>query len=109
VNILLVPFHLFGFHPATVYLVAALFLILSLLDAYSARSKWILRAVGTAWILYGFWERYMTNWRSPTGDRAIRIDLLLVCPVVILFSVVGLIVAVKNFKNKRERQTDAVR
>ncbi|HEY0681898.1 MAG TPA: hypothetical protein VGD45_06190 [Steroidobacter sp.] len=42
-------------------------------------------------ILFAIADFYTSMWRSPTGDRAIRADLVLLLPLAVLALVVGLV------------------
>lgn len=50
------------------------------------------------WLAYAGWETYMTVWRSSTGDMAIRIDMVLFGPVLLLVALLGVITAIRGYK-----------
>ncbi len=89
---------LFVWHPAAAFVLAIAFASPCLTRAYSRRSKTILGTVSLAWFVYAVWETYMTNWRSPTGDMAIRVDMVFFGPVLLLLAVLGLITAVRGYR-----------
>ncbi|HBL17561.1 MAG: hypothetical protein A2X36_10025 [Elusimicrobia bacterium GWA2_69_24] len=83
----------FVWHPASAFIVAALFAIPCATKAYSPRSRKTLIAVAAIWGAYALWETYMTRWRSHTGDMAIRIDMALFGPVILLAAITGILTA----------------
>jgi hypothetical protein len=50
--------------------------------------NWVL--VG-CWLAFAAWEQLMWSWRSPTGDRAIRVDALFLWPMMGIVFIVGLL------------------
>lgn len=58
----------------------------------------ILGTVAFVWFAYADWETYMTTWRSPTGDMAIRIDLVLLGLVLLSVALIGVITALRGYK-----------
>lgn len=54
--------------------------------------------VALIWVLYGFWETYITNWRAPNGDMAIRIDLAIFGPFVLVSALLGVVTVIRGFK-----------
>lgn len=92
---------MFVFNPIAAFVVAIIFTTACFLKLYSGRSKKIILAISaTIWWLYSFLELYMTTWRSPTGDMAIRIDLVLFGPIILLFGILGFIVVIIGWKRK---------
>jgi hypothetical protein len=43
------------------------------------------------WLAFAAWEQYMWSWRSPTGDRAIRVDAIFLWPLMGIILIVGLL------------------
>ncbi len=75
--------------PAGALLIGVAFLVIAFL-----RKKKIPAFVGTMWLLYGVYEYLMYTRVLCTGECNIRIDLLLIYPVLMLATVIGLISAV---------------
>lgn len=45
----------------------------------------------TCWLAFALWEQIMWSWRSPTGDMAIRVDAILLWPLMGILFIVGLL------------------
>lgn len=77
--------------------IAILALLIALVFSLPLRggSSRRLRALGwllvASWISFAAWEQYMGLWRSPTGDAAIRADIVLLWPMMVVLFVVGVI------------------
>jgi hypothetical protein len=50
------------------------------------------------WAVYAAWEYYMLSWRSPTGDMAIRVDLVFLVPLLLIIATVGSIAFVSGYR-----------
>ena len=90
---------LFAWNPIAGFIVATAFAALCFIPRYTTRSKRIIGTAAFIWFLYGCWETYITGWRSPTGDMAIRVDLVLFSPVLVLTAFLGIITAIRGHKN----------
>ena len=97
-ELLFLPLQLFVWNPIAVFLTAGIFLSPCFLRAFGKPSRRVALVVGSLWLCYGFWETYMTHWRSATGDRAIRVDLVLFGPVLLLAALVWLITLWKGLR-----------
>lgn len=81
---------LFVHNPAVIFLVAGFFFagyLLARRSAPSRQAKWLLLPA-VAWTLWAAWELGIVLF-SPEAN--IRIDLLLIIPVVLLLSIVGIV------------------
>ncbi len=99
-EIILIPLQLFAFRPPAVFAVVVVFIIASFFKWYSLRAKVFLRGTAVIWLSYGGWETYMTSWRSPSGDMAIRVDLVLFGPFLLGVLLLGF--AILIFACKRD-------
>ena len=95
---LLWPMQLFVWHPFAALAMAAAFAGLLFLDSYARRPKVVLGVVALVWLAYAGWEAYVTQWRSSSGDMAIRVEMLLLGPVLLVALIVGLATAVFRYK-----------
>lgn len=77
-------------HPLLALLPAIVFLA-----SFSASKHRILLIVGIVWLLYSFYELAMKYRLLCSGECNIRIDLLVLYPVLLLASIVGIVVAVR--------------
>lgn len=99
-EILLLPFKLFAFNPIAVFIAAAFLAIPCFIKRYSRSARIVAGISAGIWLIYGFEEVYMTSWRSPTGDMAIRIDLILFGPWLLVVALVGLGAIVFGLKRR---------
>ena len=97
-DLILLPLKLFVWHPIAVFIAAFAFAVPCFTRVYSRRSKMILGTVALVWLAYAGWETYMTAWRSPTGDMAIRIDMVLFGPVLLFVAIIGVTTAIRGYK-----------
>ena len=86
IEFILSPFKIFTNFPLAALIPAILFFFLW----RKRRSKLILSAV-ILWVVYTAYESYMTYIWSPTVSGPIRVDILLVAPVLYLMSIVAVI------------------
>jgi len=85
-----IPFQIFLFFPVLTLIPAAAFLL-----AFIRQKRVILLAVSAAWLAYGSWEWYMHEW-SKTVVAPIRIDLLLIVPVIYVLTAFGIYYSLKK-------------
>jgi len=97
-DLMLLPLKFFVWRPAAAFIVAVAFAVPCFMRVYSVRSRTILGTVSLVWLSYAAWEAYMTAWRSPTGDMAIRIDMILFGPVILFAAIIGVITAIRGYK-----------
>ena len=76
-------------YPLLALLPAALFLVL-----YRASSRGVAAAAAVLWFLYTFYEYGMHQRLLCTGECNIRVDLILLCPVLWIVSLAGATVAI---------------
>ncbi len=97
---LLVALKVFAFNPIAAFIVAIIFTIAYFSKFYSGKSKRILGLITVIWWFYSFFELYMTTWRSTTGDMAIRIDLVLFGPILLISGAIGILTMIFGLKKK---------
>ena len=73
--------------PFAAFFVSAVFVVL-----YILRRGWMVLSAAALWALYGVYEYGMYLRLLCTGECNIRIDLLLIYPLLLLVSVVAVIV-----------------
>ena len=83
------PLQIFAFNPIAAMVVCGIFAIGVFNGSYTNKSRFVLGICSAVWLLYTSWELYMLNWRSPTGDMAIRVDLVVFGPLVLLVALIG--------------------
>lgn len=52
------------------------------------------------WITFLIWELYATQWAVVNNENLIRIDLLIILPVLLLITITALIRTFKNDTNE---------
>jgi hypothetical protein len=102
-ELLVTMFRIFPFNPVTA-LVIALFFASGALNKRRASTNRVILAISAAiWAVYAVWEYFMLTWRSPTGDMAIRIDLVFLVPLLLIVAVVGSIAFVNGYRKISQR------
>ena len=92
------PFGLLVWHPERIFWVAFFFLVVSGLYFILQRKYWPCLIATFAWTAYIFWEQHCKN----TGAN-IRVDLLLLAPVLFVISAYGL---VSGFRRRNSKPDD---
>jgi len=77
--------------PWPAFAVGAIFFTLS----WSTRSKLLITS-STAWILYGVYEYLMRFRVLCSGECNIRVDLLLIYPILLILSIIAVVTLVKQ-------------
>ncbi len=77
--------------PWLAFAVSAIFFALS----WSTWSKLLITA-STAWILYGVYEYLMRFRVLCSGECNIRVDLLLIYPILLILSIIAVVTLVKQ-------------
>ena len=97
-ELLLMPLKIFAFNPIAALIVSGIFTVGSLNKNYTSNSRLILGVSAFIWALYTGWEMYMLSWRSPTGNMAIRVDLVILGPVILLVAFFGFLTLFRGRK-----------
>jgi hypothetical protein len=90
--VLLAPFKYIALNSAVAFIISAAFFMLCFRKSFSPLSRIIIGAVTAVWIIFAFWERSMENWRSPSGDMAIRVDIVIIGPIVTIATLAAIFV-----------------
>jgi len=85
------PLTIFIAYPLLALVPAALFVVL-----YRASGRKVAAAAAALWLLYTVYEYGMHRRWLCTGECNIRVDLLLLYPVLWIISIVALIVAIRG-------------
>ena len=90
-ELIYLPFQVFLLFPPLAFIVAGVFLALFLNVRKRLNSvNFLLLITVIVWFVYGLWELYMHYW-SKTVVAPIRVDLLLIVPILYLISILGLV------------------
>jgi hypothetical protein len=89
-------FTIFVEHPERSALIAGIFFVLWLLlrNRGASGNPWRDRGLlisATAWSLYAIYE-FVVNWVTPEADM--RIDMLVIVPILLVATIVGIVLAV---------------
>lgn len=92
---------IFTGHPERAYLVALVFIALGLIDRRLARTDpetrpWAMFVPAAAWLLYA-----INEYGARHDDIAVRIDVYLIWPVIVLLSALFLGVWIQNLRRMR--------
>lgn len=94
-DILILPLHWFGEefigHPWIAFFPAIIFLLLY----RHKRSGWMM-AASLCWLAYTLYEFAMSLKLICTGECNIRVDLILVYPLLVVISTIALVIYLKN-------------
>jgi hypothetical protein len=91
------PLTVFVSQPLLALLPAAAFAVL-----YRASSRRLVGAAAVLWLLYAFYEYGMRRRWLCSGECNIRVDLLLLYPVLWIVSLVAVIVGIIALKRRRK-------
>lgn len=81
---------IFPFNPVAALTLSGMFAYGAYRKGRKSKQKKTLIVTAASWALYALWEMYMLNWRSPTGDRAIRVDLVFIMPLLLVSAAAGI-------------------
>lgn len=99
-EVLLSPITVFASFPLLGLGVSLLFVFGLISNKYRSGNKIIFGACAVSWFLFTVLNYYLLYWRSPSGDMAIRVDLVLLGPVMIFVTAVGGILLFKGYGKK---------
>jgi hypothetical protein len=105
-EILYLPFHIFLIFPYLAFLVAVPFFAFWYFYHRKVRIRSdcpkgiVLLTAGFIWVIYGIYEIFMYSW-SKSVIATIRIDLLLIVPVLYVISLVGMWGAWRSYRTMK--------
>lgn len=91
-ELLLATMQVFVDHPLVAFIFSMLFMMPCFLPHFSSRQKLVLCCSTLVWLLYGFWETYMSQ--VSAGSRG---DLAMLGPFVLFFAVIAVITIARGF------------
>ena len=98
-ELIYLPFQVFLLFPPLAFIVAGVFLALFLKIRKRQKSlNYLLLITVLCWLIYGLWEIRMHYW-SKTVIAPIRVDLLLIIPLLYLVSIAGFLSYYRLRKN----------
>ncbi|MGD8513972.1 MAG: hypothetical protein PVF52_00030 [Granulosicoccaceae bacterium] len=84
-------------HPLAAFVLSMVFMMPCFLPHFNSRQKLVLCTSTLVWLLYGFWEVYMSQVQAASAVPLGRTDLGLIAPFVLFFAVIGVITIIKGF------------
>ena len=86
----------FAAYPLLGLIVSGMFVYFASRKIFDLKSKIMLMIFAGLWALFSLSNYYWLNWRSPTGDWPIRVDLVLFGPPMLVITVIGVLVIIKR-------------
>lgn len=87
-------------HPLAAMLVALIFVIPVFFPRYIIRYKVVLIFCALIWLLYGYWEVFLAQWKPELTDIVERADIIFIGPLLIVSFSIGLITIIKGLMRK---------
>lgn len=97
-ELLVTMLRIFPFNPVTALLISLFFASGALNKRRTSTNRVTLTVAALIWAVYAAWEYYMLTWRSPTGDMAIRVDLVFLAPLLLIVATTGSIAFVSGYR-----------
>jgi hypothetical protein len=97
-ELLVTMLRIFPFNPVTALIIALFFASGALNKRRTSTNRVTLAVAALIWAVYAVWDYYMLTWRSPTGDMAIRVDLVFWVPLLLIAATVGTIAFVSGYR-----------
>lgn len=66
----------------------------------TAKNRLIIFTICVVWIIFLIWETLATKWAVANNENMIRIDLLIILPILLLITIDTLIRIFRNDKNE---------
>lgn len=87
-------------HPLAAMLVALMFVMPVFLPRYIIRHKIVLIFCAVIWLVYGYWEVFLKQWKPELADVAERADMVFIGPLLLISFSIGLITIIKGMLRK---------
>ena len=82
-------------HPLAAMIIALMFVIPIFFPRYIIRQKIVL-----IWLIYGYWEVFLAQWKPELTDVATRPDIVFIVPLLLISFSFGLVTIIKGFMRK---------
>lgn len=86
----------FAAHPLLAFVFSMLFMVPCFLPRFNGRQKLVLCTSTLVWLLYGFWEIYMSQLQPAADSIVTRTDHYLLGPFVGFFAVIAAITIISG-------------
>jgi len=86
----------FAGYPILGVVFAGIFIAGGISKNYGFKSRLALLIIAVLWLLFSYSNYYWLNWVSSTGDRAIRIDLVIYSLPMLIFTIIGVFLMIKG-------------
>lgn len=87
-------------HPLAAMLVSLIFVIPVFFPRYIIRYKIILIFCAVMWLVYGYWEVFLAQWKPELTNVALREDIIILGPLLMLAFITGVIIIIKGLMRK---------
>lgn len=87
-------------HPLAAMLVALMFVIPVFFPRYIIRHKIVLIFCAVVWLIYGYWEVFLAQWKPELTDMAARADIVFIGPLLIVSFFIGLMTIIRGLMRK---------
>ena len=95
-ELLLAPITIFAAYPFLGLGVSIFFAVGTMNKKYKSRAKVLFGLCAVLWLSFNALNYYLLLWRSPSGDTAIRVDLVIFGPIMIIITIIGTILLFKG-------------
>lgn len=87
-------------HPLAAMLVALSFVMPVFFPRYIIRHKIVLIFCAVVWLIYGYWEVFLAQWKPELTDVATRADIVIIGPLLLISFSIGFITIIKGLMRK---------
>lgn len=87
-------------HPLVAMLVALIFVIPVFFPRYIIRYKIILIFCAVMWLIYGYWEVFLAQWKPELTNIDSRADMVLIGPLLLISFIIGVVTIIKGLLRK---------
>lgn len=95
-ELLLATMQVFADHPLLAFVFSMLFMVPCFLPRFNGRQKLVLCTSTLSWLLYGFWEVYMSQVQLAVTTPIVRSDHYLLGPFVGFFAVIAVLTIISG-------------
>lgn|GEM_PF-4118817 len=87
-------------HPLAAMLVALGFVMPVFFPRYIIRYKIMLIFCAVIWLVYGYWEVFLAQWKPELTDVSMRTDMVFIGPLLFISFTLGMAIIVKGLMRK---------
>ena len=87
-------------HPLAAMIVALTFVIPIFFPRYIIRQKIALIFCAVIWLIYGYWEVFLAQWKPELTDVTTRPDIVFIVPLLLISFLFGVVTIIKGLMRK---------